>query len=111
MLDFTGYGENILTFKAEEGTKNGDLVIFLENELVARAPAGYPFCGIVSNIRNGLASVIMSGYVETAYSGSAPTLGYTKLAMGEGGVEYSASGRNVTVISVDENTRTVGFIF
>lgn len=111
MLDFTGYGENILTFKAEESTANGDVVFIFDNEMVARAPAGTPFCGIVSNVRNGMASVVMSGYVETKYSGDAPSLGYTKLVAGDFGVESSSSGRDVTVISVDEETRTVGFIF
>ena len=111
MLDFTGYGENILTFKAVEGTASGDLVFVLENETVAKAPSGTAFCGIAKNIRNGMASVVMSGYVETTYSGDAPSLGYTTLVAGENGVESSASGRSVTVISVDEDTRKIGFIF
>lgn len=112
MLDFTGYGENILTFKADENTAVGYPATVIGNGTVAAAENGTPFCGVISTVRNGAAAVIMSGYIVLPYSGDAPSYGYIKLVSdGNGGVMAGENGKPVTVIEVDEDAGTVGFIF
>lgn len=113
MFDFTGYGENILTFKTEDENLKGYPVKVVSDSCVAKAESGDAFCGIATGVRCGAATVLMGGYTELPYSGdTAPTHGNITLsADGNGGVLVSEKGIPVTVISVDTEAATVGFIF
>ena len=112
MFDYTGYGENILTFKCTEDTKVGDLVCITDNDTVSPAAEGDIFCGVAATVRQGVASVITGGFVRTKFSGEAPAFNIATIACdGEGGVKAASGGRAVTVITVDTDKNTVGFIF
>ncbi len=111
MFDFTGYGENVLTFKTNEENLNGPVTVVADST-VGAAEADAEFCGIALSTRSGAASVLMSGYVQLPYSGTAPAFGVgTVVCNGAGGVKTATGGKKVTVIKVDEEASTVGFIF
>jgi hypothetical protein len=67
--------------------------------------------GVVLVIEDGLCSVQMTGFVTLLYSGSAPTVGRTKLESdGAGMVRVDAvNGREYLVTDVDESATTVTF--
>lgn len=111
MISFTGFNENMVTFKCADTIKVGDLVKVTANATVGVCAAGNSFCGIVRSVRNGCASVQVSGYITLPYTGTtAPALGITTLAAdGTGGVK-SAAGRTVNVVEIDSNAETCGFI-
>lgn len=111
MFDFTGYGENVLTFKAEENL-NSEPVTIVADSTVGKATADAEFCGIAISTRSGAATVLMGGYAEMPFSGTAPKHGAESIvANGTGGVKCAEGGKKVTVIKVDEESSTVGFIF
>ncbi len=112
MFDFTGYGENVLTFKTEEENLNSKPVSVVADSTVSASEADAEFCGVALSVRSGAATVLMSGYVEMPFSGTAPKHGAeTIVANGNGGVKCAEGGKKVTVIKVDEESSTVGFIF
>ena len=112
MFDYTGFGENVLTFKCTENTAAGDLVIISDNDTVSPAVSGQEFFGVAVSVRNGIATVATEGFITAPYSGGAPALGATYLAAnGEGGVISSDGGKKVSVLTVNPNAHTVGFIF
>lgn len=110
-MDFKGFGENVLTFKCDSAVKVGDTVKMKSSGTVTSAADSDNFSGICLNVRGGYAAVQMSGYSNMKYSGTAPTVGYSKLASaGTGAVKTSTTGREYLVISVDTTNSTVGFI-
>ena len=112
MFDFTGYGENVLTFKTEDENLKGMPVCVVANDTVAAAGDGAEFCGMAIAVRGGVATVLMSGYVEMPYSGEAPNHGAAYIvANGEGGVKTGDSGNKVNIIKIDTDSSTIGFIF
>ena len=113
MFDFTGFGENMLTFKTENENLKGYPVKVVSDSCVDAAENGDAFCGIAVGVRCGSATVLMGGYTELPVSGDeVPTHGRTILAAdGNGGVCVSENGIPVTVIKVDAEKKTVGFIF
>lgn len=112
MFDYTGFGENVLTFKCTEDTTVGALVKVSDNDTVSPAADGEQFCGIAAAVRNGVASVITGGFVRVKYSGDAPAFNCVKIVCdGEGGVKAAADGKAVTVITIDDERGTAGFVF
>lgn len=67
--------------------------------------------GIVISIGEGICTVQMTGFVTVAYSGSAPTVGRTKLECdGAGKVRVDAdNGREYLVTDVDSTNTLVTF--
>ena len=108
-ISFNGFGEQVATFISQNTTKNVPVKVSA-NGTVAACSAGDDFCGIAIAARNGLNSVLMGGYVEVPFSGTAPSLGYATLAAdGSGGVKtVTTGGREHLVVFV--GTSTVGII-
>lgn len=112
MFDYTGYGENALTFKCTENVKAGDLVIVSDNDTVSPAEGGQEFFGVCIAVRCGTATVATEGFITASYSGDSPALGPTYIAAdGVGGVTPFDGGKKVTVLTVNPIAKTVGFIF
>lgn len=112
MFDYTGFGEQALTFACEEGTASGCPVTLSANDTVKASADGDSFSGVASAVKNGVATVVMGGFVRLPFSGVAPGVGLTALAAdGQGGVKAAAGGRSVTVLNVNTENNTVGFIF
>lgn len=109
-ISFNAIGERYVTFLAGDTAQAGALCRVTANAEVGACAAGERFCGIVTQVRGGTASVLMGGYVELPYSGSAPALGYAQLsADGNGGVQTDAdAGGWYLVVRVDPEQSTVG---
>lgn len=113
-ISFKGYGENVLTFKAEV-SEAGVPVEVNEDCTVKVAAADKDFIGIICEVNGEVAGVIVDGYVEMTYTGNAPSYGYCNLvANGSGGVKAAASGtasnHTVRVLKIDTENKIVGFI-
>lgn len=110
-MKFKGYGDNVLTFKCSNTTHAGDAVKMESSGKITATSDGNTFIGICTNVRNDYAGVQLNGYVEMKYSGTAPTLGYSKLvAAGPNTVKTASAGRDYLVINIDTASSTVGFI-
>lgn len=109
-VSFSGFNENTATFKANEEIQSGVPVKMSESDTVTAAASGEAFCGFAVECSGGYAAIQLSGTVKAAFSGTAPEVGYAKLASDGEGVTASDSGREYLVISVDENASTVTFL-
>ena len=100
---FEEIGRVAATFAAEAG-EAGQVCKMADNGKVAVCADGEAFIGLMEGIRNGFCGVQLHGFAEVAYTGTAPALGFAKLAAdGNGGVKVSATGREYLVVCVDEN--------
>ncbi len=109
-ISFEAIGEKMVTFAAGSGLAAGKVCKVTANGTVGACNEDDGFCGVVSRVRGGLASVIMAGYVELSYSGeTAPSLGYAVLAADKNGdVVPAAAGRTCLVVHVDAAQKRVG---
>ncbi len=110
-VSFEGVGEQVLSFMKASGVESGSVVKLGSNATVAVCAAGDKFAGVCIKADDSFADVKCAGYVELSYTGTAPALGYTKLAAaGSGKVKAADTGREYLVINVDSSAATVGFI-
>lgn len=109
-LDFKGFNENVATFVADETVKVGDLVAVSDNCQVAPCVADDEIAGVCVNVRNGYATVQLSGYVE-AKADEKITPGYYNIsAVDNETVKTSDTAkRGCLVISCDDDMN-VSFI-
>ena len=106
-INFLGYNENVVTFKVNGTINEGDFVKMYSSDTVAACSDGDDFIGVAVNVRNGFAAVQTAGYVEAAAS-AAVDVGYNTLAISDGVIAESETGREYLVIHSDSTT--VGFI-
>ena len=109
-ISFEAIGERMVTFAAGSGATAGKVCKITANGTVGACGEGDSFCGVVSQVRDGAASVIMAGYVELAYAGdTAPSLGYAALETDEDGeVVPATSGRTYLIVKVDTASKKIG---
>ena len=106
-----GFDRKEVTFNAGVGASEGKTVKLLSKSTIGAAAAGADFLGVCVLIRNGLASVVLRGYVTVSYTGTAPVLGYNKLtADGAGGVKVNEDGRHILVADIDSVNGTCGIV-
>lgn len=110
-VSFEGIGEQVLSFNKGAGVAKGQLVKISANDTVAACAAGDKFIGVCIAANDSFAEVKTSGYVQLAYTGTAPAVGFATLAADtDGKVKTASSGREHLVINVDTSAQTVGFI-
>ena len=109
-ISFEAIGERMVTFAAGSGLKAGKICKVTANGTVGPCEEDDSFCGVVSAIRDGAASVVMGGYVEMSYAGdTAPALGYSVLAADENGeIVPATAGRTCLVVHVDTAGKKIG---
>ena len=106
-VSFEGVGEQVLSFEKASGTEKGVFVKVSANNTVAADN----FAGYCIDTADGFAVVKTHGYIEVGYTGTAPAVGFAKLAADVGGkVKKADTGREYLVIKVDSTAATVGFI-
>ncbi len=112
MIYFNGYGENTLTFFIGEVATKGFPIIATDDNTAKNATDGQDFIGICKDSNEMTVTVVMDGYVEVPYTGTAPTLNLCSLVSnGTGGVKVSSTAkRNYKVLKVDTVNNIVGFI-
>lgn len=110
-IAFDEIGAQRVSFHAGQGAGEGRVCRMDGNGTVAACAAGEDFCGVVTGLRDGAASVLLGGYCELPYTGpAAPAAGYGALAAdGQGGVAVTAGARTRLIVQVDESAKTVGF--
>lgn len=109
-VSFDGAGELLLSF-VNNGAKAGSFVKISADKTVSACSAGERFAGLCLHADKEHADVRVKGYVECAYTGTAPTLGFAKLsADAEGKVKADENGTEYLVLSVNSGSKTVGFI-
>ncbi|MBQ2944284.1 MAG: hypothetical protein IJD93_06320 [Ruminococcus sp.] len=105
---FMGFMENTITFECDETVKAGVPVKVVESGKVTACAEGDKICGVCVNVRDSFASVQVAGFVTLACDGEV-SCGFTNVsATAEGKVKADETGRQVLVITADENT--AGFI-
>lgn len=117
---FEGVGQVAATFKVNGGNavQPGMAVTLTGSGAVGLGAAGAALCGVMlGSVRGGAAAVQIGGVVKTAFSGTAPTVGWQELVCdGEGGVKTPsnvtstgttpAQGLKWLVLAVDEDEGT-----
>lgn len=114
MFSMKGYGENVLTFSSGL-TEVGVPVMIEDYGALTDAAADKDFIGFITSADGEVTGVIMDGYVEVPYTGTAPALGFSVLVSnGSKGVKVPSSGVSsnhiVRVLKVDTENKIVGFI-
>ena len=110
-ISFDAIGEKYVTFLAGSGAAKGQVCKVSANDTVSGCAAGEAFCGVVAEVRDGCAAVVMGGYVEVPFSDeTAPSAGYATLgADGDGGVKsVTSGGRGCLIVHVDATAITLG---
>lgn len=106
-----GFNTKEVTLYTNEAINIGDAVMLSENATAVLPSSGENFCGVCTDKRDNYITVAMTGFAQTFYSGSAPTIGYNKLsADGNGKVKTGDSGREILVAEVDTTNKTISII-
>jgi len=109
-VSFEEAGALLVTFYADEGVKQGQVVKVSRNGTVAPCGDGEPFCGLAGSCGGGTAGVQVQGFAQAAYSGEM-SLGRMELvANGEGGVRAAAEnekGIPALVVDADPAGKTI----
>lgn len=99
-VNFNGYGENVATFIADSKLTQTDIPVKISADgTVSPCESGDLFCGICVGVRDGYATVQLSGYA-TVKTSAKITVGYQKLAASaDGEIVVNTSGRQFLVIN------------
>ena len=105
-VSLNGYTAGYATLEAAEGLEPGVVAMSGDHQVDAPA-AGAAFAGVALSVRDGLALVQLSGIGRLPYTGTAPTVGYCKLAAdGTGGIKVAETGRELLVTAMDSTGKT-----
>ena len=107
-ISFEGSGQWAVTFLYED-VEEGEVVKLNSTGKAVSCAAGDAFCGVVLTVGRdgGACATALGGMVKTAFSGTAPTLGWAGLsADGKGGVKADSDGRSYLVVAADGKTVT-----
>ena len=113
-VSFNGIGEQVVTFYSKDTAKAkpGAPVKISSAGEVSSCADGDRFCGICVSEKEGFAAVQTGGYVTAVYAGTAPAVGYGRLAAGGGDTVKTAAstaGAEYLIVEVDTAANTVGF--
>ncbi len=110
-ISFKGINEQVVTFAIEAELEVGTLVTMSESATVKACESGDLFVGVVVSSHGNIAAVQTNGYISLPYSGTAPALGITALSAADAKTAAAdTSGRTVTVIELDEASKTAGIL-
>ncbi len=112
-VSFEGIGESVVTFynSKTSAAAAGVPVRMSGNGEVSACADGERFFGYALSCDKDFAAVQTAGYIELGYTGTAPTVGFTKLAAnGSGGVKAAETGGEFLVIDVDTANKIVGLM-
>ena len=111
-VSFNGFNSTALTFRCADEIAKLYPVKITDDATVAPCNSGDQFIGFCLDSDKENATVQMSGYVKTTYSGTVPVLGRAKLvADASGGVKTNTSGVECIVLAVNSTDSTVEFLF
>ncbi len=107
-ISFEGIGQVAATFAVEEGVKAGMAVALTGDGTVGVGSAGTAPCGVVLTAEGESAAVQVGGFVEVAYTGTAPAIGWGMVAVdGAGGIKtVTTGGMSCLIVRVDTDGKT-----
>lgn len=114
-ISFEGIGEVVATFLNDKSNVvfGGCPCKVTASGTVGNCSAGERFSGVVARATYDSVAVQLSGYVNTYYNGTAPTVGWNSLVSnGFGGVKLDTEGvgGEYLVVDVDTANKLVGFM-
>ena len=108
---YNGFKEKVLTFESDGVIAANTPVKLSDNGKVTAAAAGDRFIGFAVACEGDFVTVQVEGYRTAVYSGTAPTVNFSKLvADGTSKVKTDDTGSDVLVLDVNTTDKTVGFI-
>ncbi len=106
-ISFHSIGEQCVTFYADNTAVKGAPCKLSDNDTVGACNSGDSFFGVITDVKNGLATVVFSGFVELPYSGIPLVVGNIALAAdGNGGICADEDADSRLVVSVDSVNKT-----
>ncbi len=109
--EITGFDTKEVTLYTEENIVPGMAVALKENCTGTAAASGEKFCGVCTGVRGRYITVALKGYAVLSYTGTAPTVGYNKLAGdGNGNAAVNENGRELLVTAVDTDDKKISII-
>ncbi len=112
-VSFEGIGESVVTFynSAVSAATAGVTVKMSGNGEVSACEDGNRFFGYALACDTDFAAVQTAGYIELGYTGTAPAVGFVKLAAnGAGGVKADEAGEEFLVVDVDTANKILGLM-
>ena len=110
MMEFSyeGIGQVVATFAAEEGVEPGMAVAVIENGTVGVPSGGAELAGKVLAVNGDCCAVQVGGFMELAFTGESPTVGWNTIACdGEGGIWVGQGSQSRLIVHVDEDKQTI----
>lgn len=109
-ISFNGCGNEIATFMTDEKLEKGSLVCISDIGKVSNEGNGRDFLGCVVSSDENYAAVCYRGIITAKKSAGDVSLGLTTLSVNsDGSITIGESGREIYIISYDNDTIT--FIF
>lgn len=112
-ISFNGYKNNTVTMENERAAVGYPVALNSAGKVIA-ANDGVAFIGVCVAVRGDICCVQTDGYIELRFSGTAPSCGFSGFTADGGGgvkaVSAATAPKVYTVVKVDENKKTVGFI-
>ena len=106
MISYEGIGQVVITAKMDSTVKPGDLVRYVENDLVYPCNKGEQFIGVALSNDGEYGGVQVKGFFTTSFTGNLD-LGWNLLVGdGYGGMCQSDYGINFLVTHIDRGTST-----
>ena len=107
----TGFETKEITLLTGKNIDAG-MAVTLENSSKAKLPsANEHFCGVCTTERGIYLNVVLKGHTTVKYTGTAPVIGFNKLAAdGAGNVKVSDNGRLILVTDVDTVSKKIDII-
>jgi len=109
MISNKGFMEGIISLKMENEGTIGAPISMTENNTVASSLENDKFIGVLKNQRGTLAAVQVKGFATVKLSGEIALGISSVVADGEGGIK-AGTGREVMVLSIDEEAATADII-
>ncbi len=103
-ISFMGFGENTVTFQAEDTLTAGVPVKITAQGTAAPCEQGDKICGMALSVRDGYAAIQLKGYAEFDCD-EAIDCGYQYISAGaEGTVQQDNSGKEMLVVASSDGT-------
>ncbi len=110
-ISYQSVAQECATFYAASGTSSGIPCKISAADTVSACALGDNFCGVIQNVKDGIACVAIRGFVTLPYSGTAPTVGYAALsATADGKVQVDESAHEYLIVHIDTTAKTVTFL-
>lgn len=107
-ISFEDIGSLLVTFHADTGVQEGQVVKVSKNGTVAPCQNGDLFCGLAATCKNGLSGVQVQGFAQVPVTLPVGLGQVCLVADGQGGVRAAGEGDTGSVTALVVDVDTVG---